>query len=909
MNMDIQAYNEAITFMKNLNKKEPMKNGISNLYVIRRIDKDGNVLDTKFGRNLMTDFGFRRHFISEISWPQKVYVGDGIPASGHFSQDSQTLENLISSKELTNSNTTVDYKCPFYYDSASSSSEQGGLITVFCQYLVCYMDYQNSTYGISDQTKLIYEFGIGESSTELWTHSRVYASSGAPSHVEKNNGERLEFTIFLCMSYYETLITSGWNDNGHVDGKYGTYTVITTPERMFNKMRPKDSSSIYSFQRDSRNNKSIGYTTTQTAIEETYITATQLINSTMLETYAGDGNLTSGNGYIDGFVNDSPGMCIVEREELDHLEDINMIFHPSNPYENGMNDAFGERDWYRFTQLQDVTKCSMFDYTTNDWDNDSVYVNDSRKWYDETPLMTKFGKPIYYMSNNEVQTLYVHQNINQLDGITAITSGNLTVYMASKYWDPTTWVNIQDLLHIPSAYKNYKYILTGENATDLRVERELPKFKVTPKAGTGSRTFGFTKVQGFLHSVDNYEYGWYKGASSVYVPATLKTYPTSSNWSMTWNKWLINYNSDAAITAYDMSNVVTENPSSLTSYSITPAFGTAVTDVAANTYRTDSNTGLICMFDKSHSQAVVIDLTTFNGTTFTTNELISNCRMACCIGNTRKVAYIPSNATNTIIIYDYDTHQIYTTLTTPSLTNVPSIIIGLNGYVWISDNSAANTYCINIENGAYQVCETYIPWGSSSAYGNFMCSFTDNFFVGYNAGNSLYSHPQSFVVRSDDPSKVKSLSNLKFTNDSAYWSNLGITLRNVETNTSNHTCAMIMSSRYSMGTTGCANIIIDLGQYYAEGNESIDLDNLYTDGGNSSNTNGTIIPYGQFIMVDNRIQTPLEYVMPHKVIAKTRTITTQHGYKNISGKTWSTTFTNTPKFHGLPPGTMATINR
>jgi hypothetical protein len=378
---------------------------------------------------------------------------------------------------------------------------------------------------------------------------------------------------------------------------------------------------------------------------------------------------------------------------------------------------------------------------------------------------------------------------------------------------------------------------------------------------------------------------------------------------MTWDKWLINYNSNATITAYDMSNVVTENPSSLTSYSITPAFGTAVTNVVANTYRTDSNTGLICMFDKAHSQAVVIDLTTFDGTTFTTNELIPNCIMACCIGNTRKIAYIPSNATDTIIIYDYDRHQIYTTLTMPSLTNSPSIMIGLNGYVWISDSSAANTYCINIENGGYQVCERYIPWGSGSTYGNFMCSFTDNFFVGYNVGDTLYSHSQSFVVRSDEPTRVKLLSNLRFTNDPYKWGNLGITLRNVETNTSNHTCAMIMSSRYSMSTTGCANIIIDLGQYYAEGNESMNLDNLYTDGGNSSNTNGTIIPYGQFIMIDNRIQTPLEYAMPHKVVAKTRTITTQHGYKNISGKTWSTTFTNTPKFHGLPPGTMATINR
>jgi hypothetical protein len=55
--------------------------------------------------------------------------------------------------------------------------------------------------------------------------------------------------------------------------------------------------------------------------------------------------------------------------------------------------------------------------------------------------------------------------------------------------------------------------------------------------------------------------------------------------------------------------------------------------------------------------------------------------------------------------------------------------------------------------------------------------------------------------------------------------------------------------------------------------------------------------------------TALEYAMPHRVIAKTRTISTQHGYKNISGKTWTTTFTNTPKFHGLPPATMATLNR
>lgn len=914
--MDIQVYNEAINFMKNKHKNEPMQSGVSNLYVIRRIDRAGNVLETKFGENLMTDYGFLRHFTSSssVSWPTYLYVGDGIPTSGHFSQDQQTLENLISSTALTNSNTTKDYACPFFYDAASSSTEQGGLVTVFCQYLVAYMDYSNSTYGIADQSKLIYEFGIGESSTQLWTHSRVYTSSGAPTHVTKNNDERLEFTVFLCLSYYESLIMNGWNDLGHVDGKYGKYTVITSPARMFDKMKP---STIYSFQRNNQKNVSLNFTSSSTAVEETYVSATQVLSSFTLETYAGDGKIMTANGYIDGFVNNSSGFCIVEREELDHLVDIDMIMHPSTPYENGMSDAFGVRDWYRFTQLEQVSSVSMFDYTTNTWVNAEQFVNDSRKWYDETPLMTGFGKAIYYMSNNTVQKLYVYQNINQLDGITSITSGNLIVYMASKYWDVSTWVNIQDILHIPAEYKNYKYILTADNSVDLTVKRELPCFNVIPRAGTGSSSYGFTKVRGYYITLDNYAYGWFKGDTIVYFPESRMTYTTSSDFSMTWNKWLVNYNYSSTLTVYDMTNVASQHPQTLTSYTVTPAFSSAVTNIANSTYKTDSQTGLICIYHKSTSQAVVIDLTSFDGSTFTTNELIPACALACCIGNTRKVAYILSSAIDTIVIYDYDTHQITNTLTIPSLTGTPSIMIGLNGKLWLSDGSTSNSYCFDISTGTYQSCNNYIPWNSSdsSDYRYFRYSFTNNFFVGYDYTQSFYNHTRAFVVRADDPTNVKVLTNLKYSNSNPSWSKMNITLRNVETLTSNHTCAMIISGGMTLsGYTGAFNAIIDLGYYYFNTDNTFGLDNYYhnlTFNNNSlqSNTDGAIIPYGQFVIVNNSIMTPLEYPMPHRVIAKTRTITTQYGYKNISGKTWTTTFTNTPKFHGLPPGTMATLNR
>lgn len=909
--MDVSAYIKAIEFAKNRRRTNPGKQGISNLYVIRRLDKSGNVLDTKFGENLITDYGFQRHFVNGTSWPTRVYVGDGIPTSGHFSQESQTLENIITETQLTNSNTTKDYACPLFYDSASSSTEQGGLITTFCQYLVCYMDYTNSTYGIADASKLIYEFGIGESSTQLWTHSRVYTSSGSPSHVVKNDNERLEFTIFLCCSYYESLIVNGWNDAGHVDGKYGTYSVITTPYRMFNFMNP---SNIYTFQRNNQNNVSRTFTNSSTAIENTYITKTALMNSVMMETLPGDGKIKTGSGYIDGFVNYSPGWTTIEREELNRLETIDMIVHPSTPYLNGISDGFGVRDLYRFTQLEEITSFDLFDYTTNTWTNHSDYENDSRKWYDETPLMTTFGQPIYYMSNNTVQTLYVHQNINQLDGITAITSGNLIVYMAEKYWDTSTWVHITDLLHIPSAYKNYKYILTGDNGTELKVERELPTFHVVPRVGENVVDIDFTKIQGLGYCLDNYDYGWYKRSTAVYVPDTLKTYTTDSAHSMTWSKWLVDYPSSSNIVAYDMSNVVSQQPSSLTSYSVTPAFGTTVSNILSSCYRTDSGTGLICLFNKSASRVVVIDLNSFDGTTFTTNHLLSSsCIMACCIVNTRKVAYIQSSAKNAIVIYDYDTNQIETTITISELSGVtPSILIGMNGIVWISDGSSSttdNTYCVNISTGTYSVCNASLtPWSTSASFGNFKMSFTNNFLVIYNYSNTMYSHPYAIALRADIPTEIKSLKNLT-AGSSSYWSGFNITLRNVVTDTSSNTCAMIISSQYTGSTTGCFNAVIDLGYYWYAENNTFNIDNYYNDHGNSvaSNTNGTMIPYGQFLMVNNNKKTPLEYAMPHKLIGKTRTITTQNTYKNISNKSWSVTFTNTPRYHGLPPGTMMSL--
>ena len=58
------SYKLALEFMNNLSEKHA---GFGNIYVIKRYDKDKNLLDVKFCKNLMTDYGFEQFFMNEFS--------------------------------------------------------------------------------------------------------------------------------------------------------------------------------------------------------------------------------------------------------------------------------------------------------------------------------------------------------------------------------------------------------------------------------------------------------------------------------------------------------------------------------------------------------------------------------------------------------------------------------------------------------------------------------------------------------------------------------------------------------------------------------------------------------------------------------------------------------------------------
>lgn len=928
--MDVNLYNKALEFMKNKHALEAaVPTGPSNLYVIERVDSEGNVLETKFGENVLTDYGFQQYFVSKAEFPKNVYVGDGIDPV--FDKGSRVLQSAISDVALTNTNTTIDYACPFYFQPSQQGLDNG-LITVFCQYIQTKMVYENSAYGIQEDSRLITEFGIGSSVSNLWTHSRVYDTQGSPSSVRKNNNEELIFTIFLCVTYPESLIKNGWRDSRSDTGSWGTYSVITTPQRFFReRMYPAN---IYTFKIGGKTSRT--KTDTNTNIEDSRITINTEMSSFLLT-----------DDYFDGFASVDAGFVTVEREEMVTPEAIDKVFHPLNPGSTTDNDLYGNRDrafdelsslrlgssGFRFSQMN-VNSCALYDYHSHDWVNyvhsDSGYS--SNKWYDEMGLSKDFAVAIHYMAtNNTIATMYVHQNMNPQDPILAVTSGQTVIYFAEKYWDTSTWVNITTPNNIPVALRNYKYILTGDNNVDVKVKRGLPSFPMLPYGGKTIRTYSdFVKhptANTDCITVSNYQYGWFKLGNNLYVPDTGRTYTVpNSNPSvpgMTYDKWFIdvtNGNNVNYVNAYDMTgmNSMQSPPDNMpTPYQIIPNFSQTVYNIFQNTYRTESGTGLICFCDIAINESVIIDLNSWNSSTntFDVNYRIAS-GMCCCIANTNYIAYIPYDQQDSICIYDMTggTPTLYRTMSLPSGVT-PIIICGLNNSVWVSNNTTAGTLVYDIITGTYSTCNMALPW--NSARENLRFTFVDDVMVGYyiNIPITTNNTLKTYCLTDANPSTIISLNSVacNWSAGNGYPANYYLT--KIQTATNNNTLALVMSTITYYASSWSAvyyfhqNYVFDLGKFIDDPNHAFtyNIDNIFYDASAYINSYGVYVPYGPYVFVDNRIRVPIEYFMPYRVIGSTHTIGTTREYKQINGKRFAVTVSNTPAFNGLPPGTRARL--
>lgn len=855
-----QLYVRAMKFAKNFNQRHHTS-GISNIYVIRKLNQDGDVVGEYYGHNLLTDVGMSGFFLTGGyggNFPTQLYIGNG---TGNYNVTMSSIVSPVSLTAATVSDSTINYQYPLYYDSYS------GLITVICRYMICYFDYTVSDI-LTDV--VISEYGIGTSATNLWTHSWVYDNLGNRTTITKHVNERLEISVYFALSYNESYINDAWDQ--------GKYILITTMHRFFDTtnshMFP---TSVYSYKRyDSTTSRS--FTKSTSAIIDNVISRYATIASFNVSA-ASD----VANEYIDGFCNWSTGFSMIERERLSETESFDIVVTPQFSHimkDDVLQYNFGQQGMVPFTQLT-PSHAYSYNYLTKQYDNEETFEQSNDKWYNETPMGSSFATPLYYTNNNEILQLFVYRNIHNTDPIVAFDTAVATIYATDKYWDTSSWVQITDPSNVPAELRYKKYWITNSQTTALNPVRGNRSFVISPVDNQYGESLSFISFPAYAGMC-------YSDITNRIFAIGSRVYRISDHMMRQFNtNDRINNNitygyGDMIINAYS------GTPNTLSYFDMTehtPTVHTINIDSSIisnliNTYHTENHRGFVLFH--SGTSCLKVDLRNQSIVT----SILNDKKIAACIWGTDNYAYI-SSATgedHTVHVNSLITDSAVQTFTLPSSINTPVFVFGHMNHVYVGDGSTY-TYMLDVSDGTLHACETILPFVANQLqYMRFTC--LDSMMIVYRY-TQIDSH-YDYLIQTTSPSVITSLGGL-YTGFPEACNQCYHTLMEWRQNT------IILISTYDrINITSVWNRTVDLGHFLA--------DNTIVR--QSHETDTPWIPYCGKHIIRSNTMFMIQNVIPHRIVGTTNTITAYNNMKNLRDKQWVLSFTNIPTYSGLPPGVI-----
>ena len=849
-----QVYQRAMEFAKNLNAKKGSMQ-FSNIYVVQKVDAEGNVIDEKYGHNLMTDYGANQFFVNGTDFPTNFYIGNG--SSAFNISMKAMISPITTSAAITNSSpatTTIDYAYPLYYDSYT------GWITTICRKQICYFDYNIADIG---STITISEYGIGSDVNNLWTHSWVYDNLGQRTTITKKVNERLIIHVYFAMTYNESLINDAWDA--------GKYILITTMQKFMNKMIPNG---VYTYKRNNAilsRTFSNGTSTFADNVVSKYQTAAAF------DIYSGSENT---QGYIEGFANWYSGFNMIERDLLSSNESFTSIQFAQSTYKLE-NDAltynFGHASYLPFTTLQ-VQHAYSYNYLTGVYDTEEVFVQDPDKWYCETPMETSFYQTIYFTSNNTIVSMYVYRNIHNSDPIISVGTVAESVYATDKYWDCSSWVLITDHNNIPAAVQHAKYWITNSNTLNLNPKRGNTPFMIKPLTNEYSRQTYFTTFQPKISMVYSYfDHGIFAQGGKVYRT-------TGAAGLYLFNQ-LNRLNQNKIYGCGDMViNASTGNVNVLSYMNMAEQTPTAQTIAIDNTkisnmftaYTTETETGFVLF--QQNTSCLKVDIR--NNSISTT--MMDDIKIASCVWNTNNYCYISSVAGEERVVYvkslvDNSSVQ---TFTLSASVNAPTFIYGYQNWVYISDGSTY-TYVGDISQGTLTSCSAVLPWGSLNLQ-YVRATHTDRCMLLY-----LYNVSGAggvYILRNDTPATITTyteISSLDYREALRMY-----TLRNW------YGTIILLENYDRSQNSNTWNRVCDFGRYLHDNTTT-----YYSEGYEVQ-----WLPYGTEHIIRGNKSHLLFNMIGHKLVGTFTTISAYNNIKHVSGKQWVTQLTNIPTYSGLPPG-------
>ena len=847
-------YQRAMEFAKNLQHHSDHHVGISNVYVLQTIDRDGNITDEKYGMNLMTDYGMTHYFVNTESFPTNIYIGNG---SSAFDHTTNALVNPITSTASTLVTTTRDFNYPLYFDRTT------GVITCTCKYMEGYFNYT-----ISDVTNDvdISEYGIGTAYNALWTHSWVYNQLGQRDVITKKLNERLYITVYFCMSYTSALINNAWDE--------GKFIAITSMERFFNRSNATmEENSIKTFKR-----YDIASSRTKTHAMSTFLNNRVTLTTNMSNiTITSDQNDT--NEYVDGVASWNSGFEMIERLLMDSAIPFDTMNYPTGEFvdqSDGFSYSFGKVARFPFTSAN-ITASYSYNYNDQLYNSPDYFYNNPDKWYTNTMFGPQFALPIRYTNNNTIQTVYLYINMDTSDPIVSINGDILTIYATDTYWDTSSWEQITDRSIVPATLRNKKYWITSSNSVNMDPVRASHAFEFLDRNSNRAPEHSFSDMDyGLKPCVSNETNGWYCVGRYIYHPTTNISYDThvDPNYVFCYGNTLVSVNGTNVKFITDPFGSPIETNATLS------------TSIMAS-HVTDSKMGYV--------------LTKPVGSTTTTFEIIdiinqtvisksSTCVDACCIPFTTYYAYIDGTDQRTIYVKEITDDSLIQTFIVDSNLNYLKNVWGYRDLLYFSDGTSYGRVG-NIQSGSISsTSSTYLTlYNYDLQY--FRMDAMDECAVVYHSTN--YSYSSSVLSEYKYPTVLRRLTEF-YSSGINYITGLHLQLTRVNQNT----IVLIATSQQTQLTNSLHIFGYDLGKYMATSQFVSTKDSVHI----TPKANMMMpVAYGDFIFSGN-LSYPIANMVSHRLVGDTRCVSTCNAYKNISNKSWSLTLTNIGTYQGPPPG-------
>lgn len=496
--------------------------GVHNVYHIETVDKKGNVVDEKFGVNLVTNLGtnqflqyrgFGWQYVSSATVNNFfLFVGTGTtpPVETDTALESAALGRPVDRTWYYNDESSF---YPAVYDPTTH------MMSITMKLVRCYWDYNIS--GVTDTTRIT-EIGIGTSVTGLATRSLVYDAEGNLSYIDKHINERLYITAYLTFSMNMKVMDKLWDkgiygfisplmaypEGARSDYSYGrcycNYCFYRDPQQYADWFSTYGTDwgtfagpswSWYTREYYSGIDASTHLMTPNRSMQSDYTydqyPGTQYISGMCFgKSHDAGTNSTDANGNVSDEIS---LYSFLEQPEVDAeaievndfwFDDINTTFQLNNPDVIYPGKSFGKSSYrtgksghsgyYNNNGILPVTNfvttaLSMYNHLTHEWDIDEMsnFVTGTRNMKYEDVMWRRCGK-LYVTINDQPKNVYVYSNPFNSYTIKSFNNTGLLIYATNEYWDTSTYQQV-DLTNVQSELAHCKYyvVADGWNSTRL----------------------------------------------------------------------------------------------------------------------------------------------------------------------------------------------------------------------------------------------------------------------------------------------------------------------------------------------------------------------------------------------------------------------------------------------------------